>query len=1460
MDPYGNSTGGGSSLDNGGEINGDLDIAGALEVTNLVVLDTASISTLITEQELEILDPLITCGVGNIADNSNLGLLDEHANSWGGLIRSKENGNYYLLRDKITKPLPSSDITTTNRTELATVHVNQLNAQTVDVDAFLKANSGVIMAQNGDSWLIKPDRGNAGEVLTYNASNEAVWQPGGGGGSQTMQQTYDLGSTIVSTAADPTLVLKQGAGISSEILEIKNTAGNRRAMIGSNGSLELSGSNSHIKLLSSAGAESWTLQNDGGGGVFRLISDGIGDMITCTQGGQVSFNDGFSKYAFPVNRANSSGQVLTSILDGSVLAWNNIPLHSLEDAYTEGNLINIDDPMILKQNVGTPVLSIKDNIDVERIVLHGDGKVVIGDSSNFYSLPTSRGSEFDILRTDDSGGVTWEHSTNPKEGSTGVIFGGTLSINVINDTKFDVSAGEGHVVNPITGTFTHVTWPDFNSIQTTYVGVLTFVSITAAATLTFSSSKPSNADTRTNIFLGALVHVNSVNIDTVNNEQMTLLSSTNQLKDLASAIGFINQSGNACEPSNLLRFKKSAGQLFSFGSNFSIDPRNPHLKNMALWDSNGSDSFQYRFASGLSLPLGQQDIIPNLLDDGTPTGGTIANNRWGIQRIYLFVSNNVKIMPTSEEYKNEDAALAAIDDPNFITEQSILDNGLLIGLILVKGNCFDLDSNRAHFISAGRFGAGSGAGNFSNLQSIFDASLSPQLLTDSVNNTLVIKEGVSALGPILEVHDKLGGLMMSVDDTSLDIGTNILQAGLIEANRAELETLAVKNGIGTDRFELGLNADNLELRNGNGTVLSSTGQSGNHFKYVAGLERFQIDGSGAVIHGGTSTGYTFPLTAGLDTQVLTTSGSSGQLIWAAGGGGGGTSTLAEAYDLSSSPQFLTTISNPKLTVKSHLASGISFEVLDSGNDTILSVDSSSTVIVKRLHTPISILTDVSDVGKWITTAEPTVFSKQLKNENLDIVQDTLQSGEVSFSVDATEVVKIDSTGLTAVGTVFTDEIDLPGVMPSELELETGDFDFSVLDPVYRTEIAPNEVSFLNLASGLNTNRALVSKHYFVPNDIPVGGYFEYNVRTVATNAYYVIGIVFRDATTFFRDGGLFATNNHFIATFDPRTGSSVYNAQYAVNGVFQGDLNPDHKPVNNGIIKTRVSRTSLTQWTVRYGKLGSYTSNGGEFGPEFGNKFCYHTVGTLAPAPNRYSTYRGDGIGNSGWVSSTNNYHLFQNDLNNSLTITDNADVELVKVDPNTFDVFNSLVADGSISGNRALFGYPCFTSNNFYVGLQGVNITGTTPLPMEITDTMYGATYIPKLVPVNIISVKMTGLIKTGINPTNFFVKAYYGPTLLATTANDTLAGGIADTFWELSFELIPETIDYQNSILRVRGFGMSDVAGQKRVSILDVPPYVQTPIGPDNLTFTGNFDVVDAGNVLDILHVEYEYRGFNF
>jgi hypothetical protein len=215
------------------DIDGDLVVSGDGTFENLTVNDTLTATTIITEQELEVIDPLILCGKDNPADTVNLGLLNEYTGlagkRWDGLIRSGDDKSFYLLNNQLTKPTPNSDIRPIGgaRGLLGLMFCNQLNALNVDLDQSLFVADDIVMDKSGSQWKIDKTQPTAdGQILCYDqAGNRTKWVTNPAS-SDTMQDTYDrsTASQIVTTVANPEFVVQTHVDVNSP-LKVKDSAG-----------------------------------------------------------------------------------------------------------------------------------------------------------------------------------------------------------------------------------------------------------------------------------------------------------------------------------------------------------------------------------------------------------------------------------------------------------------------------------------------------------------------------------------------------------------------------------------------------------------------------------------------------------------------------------------------------------------------------------------------------------------------------------------------------------------------------------------------------------------------------------------------------------------------------------------------------------------------------------------------------------------------------------------------------------------------------------------------------------------------------------------------------------------------------------------------------------------------------------------------------------------------------------
>lgn len=301
--------------------------------------------------------------------------------------------------------------------------------------------------------------------------------------------------------------------------------------------------------------------------------------------------------------------------------------------------------------------------------------------------------------------------------STGVLDGGTLSINAGDPTKYDVAASTigytDYSTNPaaptrvvsLVGPFIAEDVPSL-AVVATYVGIQM-----PAGTIIEQSSPFTRAQTRSIAPLGAVIS-NGVQLIAVNNLPGVMRAGINQVQDLMSAIGPMNLSGNVISANGVnLNIDKSAGVIFKQGSNFSIDEDDPHgLALAALVPA----SFAYRLSDGT------QFATTNLIDPNnyeSPLGtltAVPAANRFTIQRITIFTSNLVRIQYGQFVYNTMGEAEASLATESFVTETNIAENGLLLCFLIVQDGATDLsDALQAKFIPASKFGGPVGSGGTS---------------------------------------------------------------------------------------------------------------------------------------------------------------------------------------------------------------------------------------------------------------------------------------------------------------------------------------------------------------------------------------------------------------------------------------------------------------------------------------------------------------------------------------------------------------------------------------------------------------------------------------------------------------------------------------------------------------------------------------------------------------------------
>lgn len=340
-------------------------------------------------------------------------------------------------------------------------------------------------------------------------------------------------------------------------------------------------------------------------------------------------------------------------------------------------------------------------------ILTTKGDLLSRDGSTDVRLPVGQDGQIIKADSNTATGLNWvTPQENNDVNSTGLLTGGVLSVGA-GASQYSISDGTGQIVDQA-GDKTLVSWTGKSNITPANIAtsLISFVGINISSNVVEQTSDFTALQTRTIIPLGVVVHVDNANVDAVNNEQHVSYNVMSQLYDLGEAIGFFNKDGNVFSANGAnLNFNKSAGTIFKLGANYDGNVNNPHNKVLGALTA---ASFQYRFSDGSNGTTGTV-IDPDNLDNGAGGLTALANNKWSVQRIYSFISNNVKLQRGVSEYATKADAINGISTEPYVTEPSIGANGLLRGWLIVQKGATDLsDGAMAEFIEAPKFGQGGG--------------------------------------------------------------------------------------------------------------------------------------------------------------------------------------------------------------------------------------------------------------------------------------------------------------------------------------------------------------------------------------------------------------------------------------------------------------------------------------------------------------------------------------------------------------------------------------------------------------------------------------------------------------------------------------------------------------------------------------------------------------------------------
>lgn len=343
--------------------------------------------------------------------------------------------------------------------------------------------------------------------------------------------------------------------------------------------------------------------------------------------------------------------------------------------------------------------------------------------------------------------------------ATGIQKGGELSINGVDNTKFDISDGSGIVVDNTTDidnpTITKVTWSGLTSQTVTNLASQnsTYVLINSSGSVVQQSTFPTDSHLRSNLFLGQLGHTSRTSIEAVAKSPNVLASPLNQLIDLENSLGVIN-SGNVISANGTnLKIDKSVGTLFALGINFFDDATDPNKKTISV-ATQATFSLRTQTGNGAS---GVTDLdVGNYDNAGTITA--LSGTKYTNFRVFLGVNGNIVIQYGQVVYNALSDALAGIEQEVFTVYSNLQNNFALVGIITARSTATDLsNSSEAFFSRTSKFGevtGGTSGISTTNLQNAYNNSTEPEILTNSILEAFTLKRGSAADSDnVLEVKD-----------------------------------------------------------------------------------------------------------------------------------------------------------------------------------------------------------------------------------------------------------------------------------------------------------------------------------------------------------------------------------------------------------------------------------------------------------------------------------------------------------------------------------------------------------------------------------------------------------------------------------------------------------------------------------------------------------------------------------
>jgi hypothetical protein len=397
---------------------------------------------------------------------------------------------------------------------------------------------------------------------------------------------------------------------------------------------------------------------------------------------------------------------------------------------------------------------------------------------------------------------------------SGILTGGILTIDGGDNTKVNLTAGTGIIIdwtNPSSPDFIDVSWPAQNLITVTALGSTDFTVfyIDSSGTLQqLPDLEPSPQLKRQNVILDTATHPNMTIVENIANTGILAYQASNALLDYVAALGPINTGNGYSANGATLSVQKAAGTTTLPYLNRVVDPQNPAVQTNGVQApiSPWSQSYQDG-VGGFTTVTGITAVDPDLYDDGSGTLAVVPNNNWTVMRFYFFGQTNATVMtPGQAVYANSAEAEAAIFTENPVINP-LVRLGTFVTALIVQEAATDLSNTGvASFIDISNEGVSSSGGTGTqDMQSTYDLSTSPEILSDSTRGALTVRRGSAAdTDLVFEGQNNAGLTTWGVSGNGL-----VTQSDDLVVAKATNATITIDSSTGLGQIALSIFKNNL---------------------------------------------------------------------------------------------------------------------------------------------------------------------------------------------------------------------------------------------------------------------------------------------------------------------------------------------------------------------------------------------------------------------------------------------------------------------------------------------------------------------------------------------------------------------------------------------------------------------------------------------------------------------------